>query len=374
LLLLHHPFPKDRLILLGQTNITCVSTVTVYKNTSYVDYNIKLINNQDKPVGYEYWTCTTFAPGSEPGNTICPSNTEIIAPIDQVLLKDDWWDWMGASEKAVDNGQHIFEYKNLANFANWADMGIAYASPSVDKEWWGVINHENEEGILRIANNKQDTPGLKFWTWGDKKSHATDPKTFGDSSRPYIELWAGNSLEFFKSTELPAMGEKGWNEYYMPTAGLSKVTYANKQTAVDMGYTYDQNTNQTEFYANLFTTHPGESLKISLKLKGTKEYTLLDKEFISDPKTANQFKVSQPQAFIKGDNSTYELILKTASDEILTQTSIPYTAAATATANQEQLPSVDNFNVMKLLILAPLVALVAFIFIFGKVKRKKSKT
>ena len=31
--------------------------------------------------------------------------------------------------------------------------------------FWGVINHDNEEGIIRIADNTV-TPGLKMWTWG----------------------------------------------------------------------------------------------------------------------------------------------------------------------------------------------------------------
>ena len=45
-------------------------------------------------------------------------------------------------------------------------MGIAYAAPDMQGgNFWGVINHDNEEGIIRIADNTV-TPGLKMWTWG----------------------------------------------------------------------------------------------------------------------------------------------------------------------------------------------------------------
>ena len=45
-------------------------------------------------------------------------------------------------------------------------MGIAYAAPDMEAaNFWGVMNHDNEEGIIRIADNKVIW-GLKMWTWG----------------------------------------------------------------------------------------------------------------------------------------------------------------------------------------------------------------
>ena len=54
-------------------------------------------------------------------------------------------------------------------------MGIAYAAPDMQGgNFWGVINHDNQEGIIRIADNKV-TPGLKMWTWGYPSfTHETD--------------------------------------------------------------------------------------------------------------------------------------------------------------------------------------------------------
>lgn len=305
----------------GNTGMTCVSTVTVYKDKSYVDYNIKLINNKNETVKYEYWTCLTLAPGSEPGNTLCPPETEMVVPIDKVLLRDNWWPWMGTVDKAIDAKEHIFEYRNLAWFKNWSDMGIAYASPSVEKDWWGVINQENKEGILRIANNKDNTPGLKFWTWGIN-SHNTDPATFGDSSRPYIELWGGHSSEFFAATTIKANEIKAWDEYYIPTVGMSKITNASKNGAAYLEY--DTENASVNINAEVFTTHPGKELKMSLALKGNENLFLLEENFVSSPDKADIFTVSVPEESVSEGFSLLTLEVKDANGEILLGAETPF--------------------------------------------------
>jgi hypothetical protein len=86
-------------------------------------------------------------------------------------------------------------------------MGIAYAAPDMQGgNFWGVINHDNEEGIIRIADNTV-TPGLKMWTWGFSSfTNETDARKGPNVQRPYIELWAGVSDQFFHSAN-----EKGSN-------------------------------------------------------------------------------------------------------------------------------------------------------------------
>lgn len=258
----------------GETGITAVATVTVYKDKSYVEMNVKLINNKNEIVNYEYWTCTTFAPG---GN---PQDMKMVVPIDRVVLKDDWWGWMGTAEQPIDPQNHIFEYKNLAWFSNWEDMGIAYAHPIVDKNWWGVINPGNDEGVMRIANNQQDTPGLKFWTWGYDNSYNTDPLTFGNSARPYVELWAGHSPQFFQNAVLQPNEIKEWTEYYLPTVGLSDVTSANEHAAVLL--TVSENNGIAEFKAAINTTSPGQTYTAELKLTGNQDYSLANQNFTAD--------------------------------------------------------------------------------------------
>ena len=308
---------------IGRTDITCVSTVTVYKDKSYVDYNIKLINNRNEEVKYEYWTCITFAPGSEEGNTYCPPDTEMVVPIKQAVLKDDWWAWMGTAEKPVNKSKHVFEYKNLAWFKNWQDMGIAYAYPGVLESWWGVINHENQIGLLRIADNKTHTPGLKFWTWGID-SLETNRETFGDSSRGYIELWAGHSPEFFTATSLAPNEEKEWTEYYIPTAGLSSVTYANRNAAVFMDYSYDENKNEYYIRSDIFTTHPNKNLNVQFNLRGTDTQKVHIDTFVSNPETANKFEFSLPRADVGKDVYALEMVLTDSANNTLLQTEIPF--------------------------------------------------
>src|SRR5258708_16057734 len=108
-------------------------------------------------------------------------------------------------------------------------MGIAYAAPDMGGgNFWGVINHDNEEGIIRIADNKV-TRGLKMWTWGFSSfTNETDPRKDPNPQRPYIELWAGVSDEFFHSAVFPALGQVSIPETYSPTVGMSNVTHANE--------------------------------------------------------------------------------------------------------------------------------------------------
>ena len=114
-------------------------------------------------------------------------------------------------------------------------MGIAYAAPDMQGgNFWGVINHDNEEGIIRIADNRV-TPGLKMWTWGFPSfTNETDARKDPNEARPYIELWAGVSDQFFHSAEFPARGEVSIPETYSPTVGMSNVTHANENILINL--------------------------------------------------------------------------------------------------------------------------------------------
>jgi hypothetical protein len=306
----------------GKTDMTCIETVSVFKDKPYVKLNIKLINNHDKALNYEYWTCTTLTPGSESGKTLSPANSEMVVPIQQIEVKDDWWPWMGVAEdELVDN--HVFGYKKLAIFGNWKDMGIAYAHPGMEKEWWGVINHENEEGIFRIANNKQFTPGLKFWTWGYKQGTEADIEHFGNSARAYIELWAGNSHEFFANAKMAAGGQKSWDEYYIPTVGIPKVTFANLNAFLYLDTGYDKAKKEYIFNAKTFTTHPGEKMTLVLRLTGIKIYDLGTNDFTGEPAKTTPVSISKPAKTFDAGKYSYELVLKSASGDVLAQTGIP---------------------------------------------------
>jgi hypothetical protein len=205
-------------------------------------------------------------------------------------------------------------------------MGIAYAYPEITKNWWGVINHRNEEGIFRIADNSKYTPGLKFWTWGYLQSYLANPKTFGNSARPYIELWAGNSRKFFTSAQMNPSEIKSWDEYYIPTAGLPKVSFANQHALVYLDYRLNWFKTALKFTAVVFTTHPGEALKLSLQILGPKNIDLLNNnDFKSDPKAASRIQVSLPKGKLPPGKYRYQLTLRSRTGEILTQAEIPVT-------------------------------------------------
>ena len=137
---------------------------------------------QARAIDYEYWTCTTLAPGSDPNNPKTTGGAEIIAPID-AYRTPAWSANLSVADESLGPGSSRFE--KLRYFKNWPSMGIAYAAPDMQGgNFWGVINHDNEEGIIRIADNTV-TPGLKMWTWGFPSfTDETDPRKDPNPARP----------------------------------------------------------------------------------------------------------------------------------------------------------------------------------------------
>lgn len=216
----------------GQTGLICAATVTLRRDSSALELGIRLSNRYPGELDYEYWTCMTLAPGSEPGQTFSPPSTEIILPDQKVFLKDDWWPWMAAVAGAKFHRKHVTDFGKLAVYKNWQDMGILYAYPGVNRDWYGVINQDNQIGILRHADRKK-TPGLKVWTWGFVDN---DPRTYRNGQnpkRPYIELWAGVSRQFFSNDVIRGHETKQWTETYAPTVGLTNWRSVTTEAAFD---------------------------------------------------------------------------------------------------------------------------------------------
>ena len=141
----------------GITGLTCQVKVSVYKGSSAWDFDVNLFNNKNQTVNYEYWTCTTLTPGSELGETASPLSSEMLVPIEK--YRADWspGSWIGSYGS-------LYDFSRINQLQEWNDMGIAYAH-NLSSNFWGVINHENNEGVFRISENIE-TPGMKFWTWG----------------------------------------------------------------------------------------------------------------------------------------------------------------------------------------------------------------
>jgi hypothetical protein len=267
----------------GFTGIEATYYVTLKEGRAALDARMVLKNPQPKAIQYEYWTCTTLAPGSDPKNPKTTGGAEIIAPI-HAYRTPAWSADLSGGDESLGNGNSRFE--KLRYFRNWPSAGIAYAAPDMQaKNFWGVINHDNDEGIIRIADNTV-TPGLKMWTWGFASfTNETDPRKDPNPQRPYVELWAGVSDEFFHSAEFPALGEVSIPETYSPTVGMSNVTQANENILINLS------AEGASVNLQFFSIEPAKPLRVTLK-RG--DAVLFNGAVKADPKNGNRISVGVP--------------------------------------------------------------------------------
>ncbi len=303
----------------GLTEITCHFAVGVYKGRSDIEIEVTLINNKDQSVIYEYWTNGTLAPGSVPGDPKCTANAEIIAPINTVRLKDDWWPWMNTSEQVVDGGQHLFEWNNLAQYSNWDGWGIVYAYPNIVENYYGLINHDNEEGIFRVGDNVNSTVGLKMYTFGYELSRDADPTDFTQIERPFIELWSGVSSEFFFDATLSPREVKNWTANYLPSVGMPKVTAVNKNGALDIDYEDDH------FLATFFSTTPNQTHQIELKLINNWQQVIASDEFEASATIPFTIDIDRAGLDLDPGDYAYEVCINDEQGNLLLSATKPVT-------------------------------------------------
>jgi hypothetical protein len=281
----------------GSTGIEATYYVTLKADRAALDARVVLKNPHDQTIAYEYWTCTTLAPGSDPKNPKTTGGAEIIAPI-QAYSTPGWSAGLAGGDRSLGLGKSRFE--KLRYFKNWPTMGIAYAAPDMQGgNFWGVINHDNEEGIIRIADNTV-TPGLKMWTWGFPSfTNETDPRKDPNEQRPYIELWAGVSDQFFHSANFSALGEVSIPETYSPTVGMSNVTHANENILINLS------AEASGVNLQFFSVEPATPLRVTLKRSDT---VLFDDAVTADPKTGNRIFAAIPAG---GSGEQIQLTIRT---------------------------------------------------------------
>jgi hypothetical protein len=287
----------------GATGIEATYYVTLKADRAALDARVVLKNPQARAIDYEYWTCTTLAPGSDPNHPKTTGGAEIIAPI-EAYTTPHWWKNLSDADESAGEGRSRFE--KLRYFRNWPTMGIAYAAPDMQGgNFWGVINHDNEEGIIRIADNRI-TPGLKMWTWGFPSfTNATDARKDPTEAQPYVELWAGVSDQFFHRAQLPAHGEVSIPETYSPTVSMSNVTDANENILINFSATASS--------ANLqfFSTEPTTPLRVTMK-RG--DVAVFNDIVTVDPKNGNHIAAAIPAG---GRGETVKLTITTADGQEL---------------------------------------------------------
>jgi len=272
---------------LGPTGLEAIYTVSLKAGRAAVDTTLTLASPSDDTVSYEYWTNTTLAPGSDPLYPKTTAGAEIIAPIDKIKIPS-YWQGIAAQEDEFGLSD-VYDFANLRRFENWPDMGIAYAFPDMmGQNFWGVINHDNNEGIFRIADNTL-TPGLKIWTWGYPHSTAVDPQATADEARPYIELWAGASREFWQRTELSAKDRLEIEETYSPSVGLENVTHANGNFLVNL-----MMIGPRTIKCQLFGLYPEQMVALSMDVDGADFY---EESITLDPQAGNPCSTEIPDTF-----------------------------------------------------------------------------
>jgi hypothetical protein len=258
------PAPKFKY---GTTNITCHFEVTLAARTTALKTSVTLVNPRNTAVSYEYWTNVSVSPGSTPGNTQCNDQTEIIGPVSNVKINADWPD-IQKVEQAM--GGNIFRFEKLRWYKNWTNDGIAYAWP-VEGNFWGAINHGNNEALVRIADNAK-TPGLKLWGFGYNQSRGFNPETVIDYHRPFIEMWAGVSKEFFTPAQLPANSTLQFDEYYTPAVGLESFSHASEHAVINLATdkpAYNGNSDQNAIVSCQYNvTKPSDTVTLVLRFKG----------------------------------------------------------------------------------------------------------
>jgi hypothetical protein len=287
----------------GSTGIEATYYVTLTADRAALDTRIVLKNPHDRAIDYEYWTCTTLAPGSDPNNPRTTGAAEIIAPI-QAYTTPDWSANLSDGDESLGPGKSRFE--KLRYFRNWPTMGIAYAAPDMQGgNFWGVINHDNEEGIIRIADNTV-TPGLKMWTWGFPSfTNETDPRKDPGEARPYIELWAGVSDQFFHSAHFSARGEVSVPETYSPTVGMRNVTDANANILVNLA------AEASAVNLQFFAIEPAAPLRVTLKHG---DAVLFDDAVKADPENGNRIAATIPSG---GGGEQVQLTIRSAEGKEL---------------------------------------------------------
>jgi hypothetical protein len=294
----------------GSTGIEATYHVTLRAGRAALDTRMVLKNPGDTAIPYEYWTCTTLAPGSDPKSPRTTGGAEIIAPI-QAYSTPRWSANLSEGDESLGSGRSRFE--RLRYFRNWPTMGIAYAAPDMQGgNFWGVINHDNEEGIIRIADNRV-TRGLKMWTWGFPSfANEADARKDPNEAQPYVELWAGVSDQFFHRAEFPARGEVSIPETYSPTVGMTNVTHANENILINLS------AGASGVNLQFFSLEPAAPLRVTLKRGGAVSF---DDSVNADPKNGNRISAPLP---VGGSGEQVQLLIKTAEgrDLIAAETKI----------------------------------------------------
>ncbi|MDR0424079.1 MAG: hypothetical protein LBH39_01235, partial [Clostridiales Family XIII bacterium] len=220
-----------------------------------IDMKVTVKNPAQVARTYEYYTCNTYAPGtdSEWGhgsmkhidavqilqhqgynqmvtvNTGEPSNdrstTDVMPYGPQNLAAEDAAGVLPQSVKdrifgnnidagrsnstgsvnradfyKYDTMRYMVNHSNSTNFAN--DLNRL---PQAD--WSGAVNLSNLEGVIRSGKDlMKSTPGIKYWIWNYRQMFDNIPfeRDSNNSARPYLEPWPAAGNQYFQNRAIGA--------------------------------------------------------------------------------------------------------------------------------------------------------------------------
>jgi len=292
----------------GRTDVLVQLEVTLRAGSAALELNTKLTNTRSTAVpNFEYWTVTTLAPGSTPGQTAIPLETRIMAKMDQVHLLESSWSWFGTAETRVSG--EVFKWNNLSSFKNWVDQGTAFANPQYSANWSGLANDVNGTNILRVSPNVE-TPGLKLWTFG-KGSLSVDTSDADEWLRPTIEMWHGVTPEFWKRRSLAASEVRTWTDRYFATLGLGQITAASERGALSLSATPSGSDTTLNVAAAL--TMPNQTYKAILRLGGN---VVAERDVLAAAAEATKLSATVPSSMIS-TGSVFEAEFLQAGQSVL---------------------------------------------------------
>jgi len=272
----------------GRTDVLVQVDVTLRAGSTALDLQTTLTNTRNTPVqSFEYWTVTTLAPGSPPGQTAIPIQSRILASMDQVHLLESSWAWFGEAEERISG--EVFAWNNLASFENWVDQGTAFANPEYSANWSGLSNDASETAILRVSENVE-TPGLKLWTFG-RGSINVDINDPVEWLRPTIEMWHGVTPEFWVRDTMAAAEVRTWTDHYFPTFGLPEITAASDHGALYLSATPAGADRVLTVAATL--TVPDQAVKAILRLDGN---VIAEEDLVAAPVDGTVVEATVPSS------------------------------------------------------------------------------
>jgi len=102
------------------------------------------------------------------------------------------------------------------------------------------------------------------------------------------------------------------------------VTFANRHALVYLNCAQDKTKKDCIFTAKVFTTHPGATMDLLVRIRGAAEQDLYQKKFTGAADRALTLEFVKTASALAAAKYSLELVLKSAAGDVLAQTSVPF--------------------------------------------------